>query len=151
MKLQGIRIEQPLVLDRLPGKLGHKYKHLTADFSARFVTDEGVWRLRLLSGWITDERSGSDTINWLVPKRGNDWYNATILMHDCAWSGWMSRALSNELLRQGMILSGEVGPHAAALAKLAVDRFGRYYDLEEELPPPYHNNRLYESLTMESK
>ena len=99
-----------------------------------------IWKL----GWITDLRSGTDAINWFIPKHGNDEYNAIILFHDFSWSGWISRSLSNELLRQGIILSGTRGEHVASIVKFTVDHVGTYYQLEDKLPEPYTVNREFE-------
>lgn len=100
-----------------------------------------IWKL----GWITDLRSGTDAINWFIPKKGNDEYNAIILFHDFSWSGWISRSLSNELLRQGIILSETRGEHVASIVKFTVDHVGHYYNLEDTLPEPYTVNRQLES------
>ena len=60
-------------------------------------------------------------------------------------SGWVSRPLSNELLRQGIILSGTRGERVANIVKLTVDHVGHYYNLEDALPEPYTVNRQLES------
>ena len=121
-------------------------------YRAKFHTNEGTWDLILLHGWITDKRSGSDAINWLVPKDGNPEYRACVFAHDTAWSGRMSRALSNDLfIRQGFAMSNEVSQPIANLSKFTVDHFGRYYDFNEPLPPPYENNRQLESLILVHK
>lgn len=147
MKLKRIKIINPLNLTTLDTS----YWKLTTDYNVKFISDEGTYNLYLRKGWITDLRSGCDAINSIIPKWGNDLYTATILLHDCAWSGHLSRELSNELLKQGMILSGEVGTLRASLAYYAVSVFGRYYNMEEELPEPYTINRLFEKLTIEDK
>lgn len=128
--------------------LDSKFWKLTADFHVDFVTNEGVWKLRNKANWLTDLRSGCDAINIIAPKWGNPVYTATVLMHDTAWSGWMSRQLSNELLRQGMILSGEIGSFRGTLVYHAVQSFGHYSNMDEPLPEPYTINRLFESLIL---
>lgn len=147
MILHKIIVRTPLKLT----PIDTKYWKLTDKYAADFITDEGVYKLRLQSGWITDLRSGCDAINAIVPKWGNDLYTATIMLHDCAWSGHLSRELSNILLRQGMVLSGEVGSLRASMAYYAVSSFGRYYDMDEVLPEPYTINRIFEKITIEDK
>lgn len=129
-----------------------KFSILTQPYHARAITDEGTWYLDLVPGWVTDERSGSDAINWMVPKRGNRLYNAMIAFHDTSWSGWLSRMLSNDLfIRQGFALSGQVSQRVSNLAGFAVDHFGTYYDLPDALPRPYTDNRKYEHLVLLDK
>lgn len=147
MKLLDIKIIKPLKMTPLDSK----YWQLTDDLYAKFITNEGTYHLKLKKGWITDLRSGCDVINMLVPKWGNDIYTITILFHDCAWSGWVSRELSNEILRQGMILSGEIGSFRAGLVFKAVQTFGTYYNLDDALPEPYTINRVFESLKLLDK
>ena len=147
MKLLDIKIIKPLKM----APLDSKYWKLTDDFAVNFVTDEGIYKLYLKAGWITDLRSGSDAINCIVPKWGNELYVATVLFHDACWSGNLSRELSNDFLRQGMVLSGEVGTLRASLAYYAVSKFGRYYNMDEELPEPYMINRMFEKITIEDK
>lgn len=147
MKLLDIKIIKPLKM----APLDSKYWKLTDDFAVNFVTDEGVYKLYLKAGWITDLRSGSDAINCIVPKWGNEKYVSTVLFHDFCWSGNLSRELSNDFLRQGMVLSGEVGTLRASLAYYAVSKFGKYYNMDEELPEPYTINRMFEKLTIEDK
>lgn len=147
MKLLEIKIIKPLKMEPVDSK----YWKLTDDFHVDFITDEGVWKLRNKAGWVTDLRSGCDAINIIAPKWGNSEYTATVLMHDTAWSGWMSRQLSNELLRQGMILSGEIGSFRGSLVYHAVQNFGHYSNMDEILPEPYTINRLFESLRLYDK
>ena len=130
-----------------------KFFELTGPFNVDFVTDEGTWKLRLKEGWVTDLRSGTDVINYLVPKWGNCEYTATVLLHDCAYTGWMSFELANEMLRQGVILSGEISKFRAWLMYQAVDKFGRghYYSLDDKLPPPYDKNKSLEYLVLVDK
>lgn len=147
MKLLEINIINPLQM----APVDTKYWKLTDDYAVNFVTDEGIYKLYFKAGWITDLRSGSDAINCIIPKWGNDLFMATVLSHDLMWSGHLSRELSNEFLRQGMVLSGEVGTLRASLAYYAVSNFGRYYNMDEELPEPYTINRIFEKLTIEDK
>lgn len=149
MRLLDIEVYDKMKLEPINTKLFR-----LADFyDADFVTDEGVWRLRNKAGWITDLRSGTSAINYIIPKWGNEKYNATIALHDTAFSGWMSFELANELLYQGMILSGQIGSFRAGLAKNMVSLFGRsgYRNMYEELPSPYTNVRQFESLKLWDK
>jgi hypothetical protein len=84
---------------------------------------------------------------------GNDIYTASVLLHDTAFSGWMSFNLANEMLYQGMILSGEVGKCKAMITKKSVEWFGssHYYDINKALPKPYIVNRIFESLVLKDK
>ena len=144
MKLLDVKILKPLSLEPLDSK----YWKLTSDLHVDFITDEGTWKLRNKAGWITDLRSGCDAINIIAPRWGNDIYTVVVLFHDCAWSGWVSRQLSNEILRQGMILSGEIGRFRASLVYHAVQNFGTYYNMDDALPEPYTVNRCFESLRL---
>ena len=144
IKLLDIVIHTPRVL--VP--ISDKYWMLDKIWKFDIITNEFKILVRNQPGWITDKRSGSDWINWLVPKDGNDQYNAIIGFHDTSWSGWITRALSNELLAQGMAFSGEVSQKVSRIVKVTTDHFGHYYNFEDELPPPYTNNRHFERLTM---
>ena len=143
IKLNQIEIVKPLKYKQV----SKKYYDLTDDFNVRLHTSEGVLDSYMKAGWMTDLRSGTDAINWFIPKHGNDEYNAIILFHDFSWSGWISRSLSNELLRQGIILSGTRGERVANIVKVTVDHFGHYYNLEDTLPEPYTVNRQLESFS----
>ena len=125
---------------------------LESPYYAKFHTTDGVWHLNLAPGWITDKRSGSDCINWVVPKDGNPEYRASVFAHDTAYSGWMSKPLADHLfIRQGMHLSGEVSQPVANLAYTAVKLFGKSYSMDDALPPPYELNRKYESLKLKDR
>lgn len=140
IKLIKIEIVKPLRYK----SIDKKYYKLTKDFNIRLHTNEGILNAYMKAGWITDLRSGTDAINWFIPKKGNDEYNAIILFHDFSWSGHISRKLSNELLRQGIILSNTRGEYVANVVKFTVDHFGHYYELEDKLPEPYTVNREFE-------
>jgi hypothetical protein len=126
---------------------------LRAPYSADFITDEGVFKLRLKAGWITDLRSGTNAINFISPKWGNPIYMAGIFFHDTSFSGWVSFELCNDLLRQCCILSGECNKFQAWLVYQGVMKFGRegYHYMDEALPEPYENSRHYESLRLYDK
>lgn len=125
------------------------YWRLSQDSRIILHTNEGDISAALYKGWVTDKRSGSDAINVFVPKWEGPLssYSAIVAFHDFSWSGWISRALSDELLRQGMILSGIVSERRAAVVKFVVDHFGHYYYLSEKLPGVYEDNRQKEKLT----
>ena len=142
------------VLTPLPNlqQVTPKFWRLGSLYHARFHTTEGVWDLVLQPSWITDKRSGFDGINWLVPKDGNPMYRACIFGHDTAYSGWMSKPLADEIfIHQGLYLSGEVSRPVAGLAHTAVKLFGKAYDMDDQLPPPYELNRKYESLKLKDR
>jgi len=126
-----------------------KHWKLTADYTIEMVTDEGTYKFVLTAGWITDFRSGSSLIDVWVPKRGNREYTASVLVHDACYSGWVSKKVADELLRQGMILSG-ISKWKANLAYKAVDVFGSsaYNDLDVKQKSPYTLNRIYEDFTL---
>ena len=128
------------------------YWRLSQDSHIILHTNEGDLRASISKGWVTDKRSGSDAINWFVPKWDGPLsiYSAIVAFHDFAWSGWISRALSDELLRQGMILSGLVSERRAAVVKFTVDHFGHYYELEEPLTGIYAGNRQKELVYWEA-
>jgi len=116
-------------------------------FYATFHTDCGVYHFETDAGWITDLRSGSSWIDSIVPKSGNEIYNAVIKFHDAMYSGWVPKSIADEILRQGMILAG-LAEWRANLAYNAVSMFGSsgYYFLDDEMPEPYTANRNFEHL-----
>lgn len=144
LSILDVRIIKPRVLR----KIDKKYWVLEQKWYFDIVTNRFTIMVRNQPGWITDKRSGSDAINWLVPKDGNDIYDAFIGFHDTAWSGWLGRYFSNNILCLGMVFSKEVYKPVAYLARKTLDRFGKYYSFHEELPIPYTNNRSFEQLTV---
>lgn len=149
MVLLSIIVRTPEKLRKVPKT---KYWILQEPYSADFVTDIGTFKLRLKAGWITDYRSGSSLIDCIVPKKGNKLFNCSVLCHDCAYSGHIPKDEADELLRQGMILSG-LAEWRANMAYTAVQAFGgsAYYDLETPLKTPYTDNREKEYLELEAK
>ena len=156
MKLEAPILHRIQVLTPNPRfvKLTGKYKkfwRLETFYHARFYTSEGVYDLTLLPGWITDKRSGSNAINWLVPKDGNEEYNACIFAHDTAYSGFISKALADAIfIQQGMTVSKEVSEFISELAYVAVTAVGKAYSLNDEMPDPYTNNRTFEKLYLKA-
>lgn len=125
---------------------------LLEDYSALIVTDEGTFHLDLKAGWITDWRSGSRALDIVAPKFGNGIYECLVFAHDTAYSGWVSKALADEVfVHQGFEFSGECGHTRAQLSYNAVRLFGSAYYMEDVMPKPYTDNRQYESLTLEAK
>jgi len=120
---------------------------LERDYFVKLVTDEGTITCSMKAGWITDFRSGSSAVDCIVPKRGNDRYTASVLCHDLMYSGWLSKDLADELLYQGMVLSGQ-SKWRAGLAFKAVQWFGEdsWYSMVSPLPHPYELNRNVEHL-----
>jgi hypothetical protein len=118
----------------------------------RLHTNEGVIDAKMKAGWITDYRSGSSAVDSVVPKKGNQAYNSIIMLHDLAYSGWLTKGMADELLKQGMLLSG-LASWRVKLASLAVGLFGGlgYYYLTDTMPEPYKDNRALESLKWGAK
>jgi len=127
-------------------KIGYRLYKLTKPYHVKLVTDEGLLICSMLPGWITDYRSGCSIIDPIIPWKGNDEYNAIVLAHDFFYSGWISKQLADDLLCQGMKLSGEIGSIRAGLVHFALDKFGEdhYYDLKTQMQAPYQLNRHYE-------
>ena len=147
IKLLDVVILEPRVLKKISKNLWMLEKPWHFDL----FTNEFRIMVRNQPGWITDKRSGTDAINCIVPKDGNDIYNAVIGFHDTAWSGWLTRALSNEIMAQGMVFSKEVSVPVSRISKFMVDNFGHYYQFDDELPPPYTNSRKLELIRLVAK
>ena len=141
MKLLNIAPLHDLVLK----PINDKYWQATTLMQCRFETDEGVYLSTIRPGFISDLRSGCDLINPIVPKWGNQAYTWCVVGgHDVAFHGYLSFHLANDLfLRQGMALSGQIGQWRANLAYHTVEAFGEshYSGMDDELSPPYQNNR----------
>jgi hypothetical protein len=133
-------------------KVDDTYWRLKSNYQVIAITDEGNLHFNMSAGWVTDLRSGSRILDTVVPKYGNKAYDATILLHDMSYSGWVSKDVADELLYQGMILSG-ISKIRAKLAWQAVHTFGNggYYSLDDAMPEPYTNNRSFEKFTWSLK
>jgi len=90
-------------------------------------TNEGTLVYTMEPGFPTNMRSGSHCIDWLIPKfTGNNKYNLAILCHDFAYTknrdggNYLSRELADELLRQMVIMSGELGTFRAGIMHKAL-------------------------------
>jgi len=95
------------------------------------LTNEGVLRYNMDIGFPTNMRSGSHCIDWLIPKfTGNNKYNLSLLCHDFAYTknmfggNYLPRAEADELLRQMVIMSGELGRARARIMYEFVSKFG---------------------------
>jgi len=154
MRLLEIVVRAPII-DRELRKIKCKQYWVATQYArAELITDEGTWVSEQLPGWVWDRRSGSRTVDLVVPKSGSDAYNAVLAGHDTSYSGWMSRALSDDLfVRQGFALSGDVGRRMSAVAYRTVRLFGwpGYYDLGAPMPEPYAQNRGLERLYLVDK
>lgn len=86
-------------------------------------TNEGNLCYYMQPGFPTNMRSGSHAIDWLIPKfTGNNKYNLALLCHDFSYTRNKlgghyieNRQLVDEILRQMVILSGELGSVRAAI------------------------------------
>jgi len=90
-------------------------------------TNEGKLRYTIKPGFPTNMRSGSHLIDFIIPKfTKNNRYNLALLCHDFAYTKLpdgtnpISRELADELLRQMVILSGELGAFRAAIMHRAL-------------------------------
>ena len=148
MKLLEIR-NTPILVDPLDGE----YYRLRKDAEITMVTDEGTYHDYLGAGWITDLRSGSSFIDHFIPKWDGPEspYSALIAFHDSAWSGWVPRKISDEILAQGCVLTHKCSERVSQLVKFAVDHFGTHYDMEDRMPKPYTLNRYYEKMELSAR
>jgi len=94
-------------------------------------TNEGKLRYDMDVGFPTNMRSGAHCVDWLIPKfTGNYKYNLAILCHDFAYTrnifdgNYLPRAEADELLRQMVILSGQLGSIKARIMYEFVSKFG---------------------------
>jgi len=90
-------------------------------------TNEGKLCYKIKPGFPTNMRSGSHCIDWLIPKfTGNNRYNLALLCHDFAYTKMkdgdnpLSRELADEILRQMVILSRELGSIRAGIMHKAL-------------------------------
>ncbi|MCL1955777.1 MAG: DUF1353 domain-containing protein [Fibromonadales bacterium] len=104
---------------------------LTNPVYAEVLTNEGKLCYTMDVGFPTNMRSGANCINWLIPKfTGNHKYNLAILCHDFAYTrnkfegNYLPRAEADELLRQMVIMSGELGRARARIMYEFVFKFG---------------------------
>jgi len=110
---------------------GNDLYRLSQPVHAEVLTNEGKLVYDMRIGFPTNMRSGSHLIDWLIPKftKNND-YNLALLCHDFAYTKLdngqnpLSRAVADELLRQMVILSKQLGPKRARIMYEFVSKFG---------------------------
>jgi len=96
---------------------------IAIDVSAKvYLENDGCLEYNILRGFPTNMRSGSHIIDPIIPKfTGNNLYNLAILIHDFNYTklsdgtNATSREMADEMLRQMVILSGQLGSFRAAL------------------------------------
>lgn len=144
-----LKIESSPVVTRY---LNNGYWILERPLEIDLHTNEGILKYRMDKGWITDYRSGSSAVDIVVPKIGNWKYTAVVLCHDMGYSGWVSKDVADELLYQGMVMSG-ISKIRAGMAYYAVKIAGNgaYYNMDMELKPPYQYNREKEKFSWSDK
>jgi len=121
-------------------------------------TDFGTLRYTMRMGFPTNMRSGSHAIDWLIPKfTGNNLYNLAILCHDFAYTKnrngehyIRSRELADELLRQMVILSGELGSFRASIMHRAL-RIGGGSAWDSDNTGAYKDAGLFMSFRWDAK
>jgi len=121
-------------------------------------TNEGNLCYYMKPGFITNMRSGSHAIDWLIPKfTSNNRYNLALLCHDFAYTKNKfgghyieDRKLADELLRQMCILSGELGSIRAAIMYRAL-RIGGGSAFEEDNTGPYKGVENYMNFLWKDK
>jgi len=101
-----------------------------ADCMVRTEKDGVLW-FTMHAGFPTDMRSGCHAIDFIIPKfTGNNLYNMAILVHDFNYtrnSGgghYLSRLLSDRLLREMARASGSLNAFQRALMYRALRLFG---------------------------
>jgi len=106
---------------------GEDLYRLSYPVHAEVFTNEGRLVYDMAIGFPTNMRSGSHLIDFLIPKfTKNNRYNLALLCHDFAYtkldSGQnpISRALADELLRQMVVFSGQLGSIRAGIMHLAL-------------------------------
>jgi hypothetical protein len=104
---------------------------LTSELRVDVFTDEGALHYTMKPGFLTNMRSGGHCIDWFIPKfTGNKLYNLAIICHDFAYtklpSGQnpISKELADELLRQMVIMSGQLSRAKAYVMWKILDALG---------------------------
>lgn len=110
---------------------GENLYRLAIDYQVDIYTDEGLLRWNLLAGFPTNMRSGSHAIDPVIPKfTDNREYNAALLCHDAAYTKtcdgehYITKLLADTLLRQMVVLSGQLGNIRAGLMYRMLRMFG---------------------------
>jgi len=124
---------------------------------AEVSTNEGNLCYYMKPGFITNMRSGSHAIDWLIPKfTNNNQYNLALLCHDFAYTRnstndhYLSRELADELLRQMCIISGELGRVRATIMYRAL-RIGGGSAYEEDNTGYYKGVEQYMNFLWKDK
>jgi hypothetical protein len=110
---------------------GNGIYRLASQVNCRVETNEGALHYFMFPGFPTDMRSGSHVIDFIIPKfTSNNNYNLAILCHDFAYTRnkdgghYISRLLSDQLLREMTKLSGTLNAVQRSLMYNAVRLFG---------------------------
>lgn len=131
---------------------------IAKDVSAKvYLEGEGVLKYNILKGFPTNMRSGSAIINSIIPKFSeNNLYNLAILIHDFNYTKLangdnpVSRLMADEMLRQMVIMSGELGSFRASLMYNAL-RIGGGSAYESENDGDYSNASNFMEFRWEAK
>jgi len=104
---------------------------LTNPVYAEVLTNEGKLCYTIDIGFPTNMRSGAHYIDWLIPKfTGNHKYNLALLCHDFAYTKLpdgnnpITKDVADELLRQMVIMSGQLGRGRARIMYEFVSKLG---------------------------
>jgi len=101
----------------------NNFYRIAKDISAKvYLENDGCLEYHILKGFPTNMRSGSHIIDPIIPKfTGNNLYNLAILIHDFNYTKLSngenptSREMADEMLRQMVLLSGQLGRFRATL------------------------------------
>ena len=92
---------------------------------------DGVLKFTMRPGFPTNMRSGSHAIDFIIPKfNDNNLYNLAILVHDFNYTknrygeNYLSRLLSDQLLREMIRISGTLNVLKRALMYRSLRLFG---------------------------
>jgi len=136
---------------------GQDLYRLKAQVSVSVCTNEGKLTYNMYAGFPTNMRSGSHLIDFIIPKfTKNNKYNLALLCHDFAYTqskfqyGILSRKLADELLRQMVVLSGELGEFRAGIMYRAL-RIGGGYAYDSENKGDYAGAEDYMDFRWEDK
>jgi len=110
---------------------GEDLWHLAKRVDCSVKTDEGTLKFTMHAGFPTNMRSGSHAIDFIIPKfNDSNLYNLAILVHDFNYTRnkdgghYLSRLLSDNLLREMARVSGTLNAFKRALMYRALRMFG---------------------------
>jgi len=110
---------------------GEDLWRLTKRVDCMVKTKDGVLKFTMQAGFPTNMRSGSHAIDFIIPKfNENNFYNLAILVHDFNYTRnkdgghYLSRLLSDKLLREMAKVSGTLNAVKRALMYRALRLFG---------------------------